>query len=63
MYVQHSESNMILMCLYVDDILLTGSCSEEVVKFKKTLMHEFEVTDLGKLVYFLGMKVYTLNKV
>ena len=55
--VQQSEKNMILVCLYVDDILLTGSCSKEVVKFKKTLMNELEMTDLRKLVYFLGMEV------
>ena len=61
-YVQHSESNMILVCLYVDDILLTISCSEEVIKFKKTLMNEFEMTDLGKLVYFLGIKALYSKK-
>src|SRR3954468_16421509 len=43
-YVQHSGSNMILLCLYVDDILLTGSCQEDLMKFKKVLMNEFEIT-------------------
>ena len=48
---------MILVFLYVNDILLTGSCPGEIVKFKKMLMNEFEMNDLGKLIYFLGMKV------
>src|SRR4051812_49356764 len=56
-YVQHCGSNMILSCLYVDDILLTGSCSEDLMKFKKVLMNEFEITDLGKMSYFLGMEI------
>lgn len=56
-YEHHSGNNIIPACLYVDDILLTGSCPEAVMKFKKTLMNEFEMTDLGKLAYFLGMKV------
>ena len=56
-YVQHSGSNMILVCLYVDDILLTGSCPEDIIKFKKVLMNEFEMTDLGNMVYFLGIKI------
>ena len=56
-YVQHtSEGNMILVCLYVDDILLTGSSEQEIAKFKKVLMNEFEMTDLGKMSYFLGME-------
>ncbi|XP_058771602.1 uncharacterized mitochondrial protein AtMg00810-like [Vicia villosa] len=61
-YVQHSGGNMILVCLYVDDILMTGGCYEEVVKFKKILMSEFEMSDLGKLVYFLGMEVLYSKK-
>ena len=28
-YVKHSGSNMILVCLYGDDILLTGSCNQK----------------------------------
>ncbi|XP_050909451.1 uncharacterized mitochondrial protein AtMg00810-like [Lathyrus oleraceus] len=56
-YVQHtSEGNIILMCLYVDDILLTGSCEYEITKFKKVLMNEFEITNLGNMTYFLRMK-------
>ena len=52
-YVQHtSEGNMILVCLYVDDILLTGSCEHEITKFKKELMNEFEMTDLGNMVCY-----------
>src|SRR3954463_1547 len=56
-YVQHSGSNMILLCLYVDDILLTGSCSEDLMKFKKVLMNKFEITNRGKMSYFLGMEI------
>lgn len=62
-YVQNtSQGNMIVVCLYVDDILLTGSCSNEIVKFKKVLMNEFEMTDLGKMVYFLGMEILYFEK-
>lgn len=47
MYVQHtSNDNMILVCLYVDDILLTGSCTYEINKFKKVLMNAFDMADL-----------------
>ncbi|XP_050885332.1 uncharacterized mitochondrial protein AtMg00810-like [Lathyrus oleraceus] len=62
-YVQHtSDINMILMCIYVDDILLTGSCSDEIVKFKKVLMNAFGMSDLGNMVYFLRMEVLYSDK-
>ncbi|XP_058740862.1 uncharacterized mitochondrial protein AtMg00810-like [Vicia villosa] len=62
-YVQHtSGGNMILVCLYVDDILLTMGYSDEMVKFKKVLMNEFEMTDLGKLLYSLRMEILYSEK-
>ena len=53
--VKHSDNNMILVCLYVDDILLTGSFEQEIAEFKKVLMNSFEMTDLWKMSFFLGM--------
>ncbi|XP_058761601.1 secreted RxLR effector protein 161-like [Vicia villosa] len=51
-----------MVCLYVDDILLTWSCSDEIVKYKNVLMNEFEMTDLVNLVYFLGIEVLYSEK-
>ena len=48
---------MILVCLYVDEILLTWSFPKDIIKFKEVLMNGFEMTDLGNMVYFLGMKI------
>ncbi|XP_050891006.1 uncharacterized mitochondrial protein AtMg00810-like [Lathyrus oleraceus] len=63
LYVQHIyDSNMILVCLYFDDILLTGSCSDEITKFKKVLMNEFEITDIENMIYFLGMEILYFDK-
>ncbi|XP_058740875.1 uncharacterized mitochondrial protein AtMg00810-like [Vicia villosa] len=53
---------MILVCLYVDDILLTGSCPNDIIKFKEVLMNELEMTDLGNMVYFLGMEIMYSEK-
>ncbi|XP_050908655.1 uncharacterized mitochondrial protein AtMg00810-like [Lathyrus oleraceus] len=62
-YVQHtSEGNMIMLCLYFDDILLTGSCSDEIMKLKNVLMDEFEMTGLRNMVYFLGMEILNSEK-
>ncbi|XP_050895365.1 uncharacterized protein LOC127101984 [Lathyrus oleraceus] len=62
-YIQHtSEGGMILVCLYVDDVLLTRSCSDEIMKFKKVLMNEFEMTGMGNMIYFIGMEILYSKK-
>lgn len=44
----------IIICLYVDDLLITGADEVEIRKVKTKLMQEFEMFDLGNLSYFLG---------
>lgn len=45
------------MVLYVDDVLIAGSNKDVIVELKKKLSSEFEMTDLGELSHFLGIKV------
>lgn len=52
-----SDSDLLLICLYVDDLLVTGSNEKKINEIKRRLMNEFEVSDLGKLSYFLGMEL------
>ncbi|GJT84466.1 ribonuclease H-like domain-containing protein, partial [Tanacetum coccineum] len=43
--------------VYVDDIIITGNNESEINNFKKYLSSKFKIKDLGKLKYFLGVKV------
>ena len=57
MYVNDINSvRQIILCLYVNDLLIIGSDEDEIMKVKSKLMQEFEMSDLGNLSYFLGMK-------
>ncbi|GJT93171.1 ribonuclease H-like domain-containing protein [Tanacetum coccineum] len=41
----------------IDDIIITGNNLNEINKFKQFLKNKFMIKDLGKLKYFLGIKV------
>ena len=43
--------------IYVDDMVNTGNNAKEIDKLKRQLFQEFEMKDLGKLKYFLGIEV------
>ncbi|RHN81694.1 putative RNA-directed DNA polymerase [Medicago truncatula] len=56
-----SDGGIVIICLYVDDLLITGSSISEIVKVKEKLKLEFEMTDLGELSFFLGMEFVKLK--
>ena len=43
--------------MYVDDLIFTGNDESMFAEFKKSMMIEFDMTDLGKMRYFLGVEV------
>jgi len=51
------EGNVLIISLYVDDLIYTGNDELMVSKFKDSMKHEFDMTDLGKIRYFLGLEV------
>ncbi|XP_044478603.1 uncharacterized mitochondrial protein AtMg00810-like isoform X1 [Mangifera indica] len=57
MFYKRSEKGKIsILIVYINDIILTGDDSEELVNIKKKLARDFEIKDLGLLKYFLGME-------
>ena len=43
--------------VYVDDIVIAGKSEKQVKEFKRALGDRFDVKDLGKLHYFLGIRI------
>ena len=52
---EDSHGNILILCLYVDDMIYTGNMLLD--EFKTTMTNEFEMTDLGLMKYFLGIEV------
>lgn len=52
----HADSVKVIISLYVDDLLFTGSNDSFLTNFKLQLMKEFEMTNLGEMQYFLRLQ-------
>ncbi|GKV14655.1 hypothetical protein SLEP1_g25495 [Rubroshorea leprosula] len=58
LYVKFNESgDILILCLYVDDLIFTSNSTRMIEDFKRSMMHEFEMMDLGLMSYFLGIEV------
>lgn len=56
-YVRTKQSNILIIGVYVDDLIITGTEAIDIQEFKHQMMNEFEMSDLGLLSYYLGIEV------
>ncbi|KAG7588878.1 Reverse transcriptase RNA-dependent DNA polymerase [Arabidopsis suecica] len=56
-YRKKEKEEFLVIAVYVDDLLVTGSNLEMILEFKKGMARNFEMSDLGKLTYYLGIEV------
>ena len=52
-----SGGEMFLVGVYVDDIILAGKSDKRIKEVKRALAAKFDIKDMGRLHYFLGMKI------
>ncbi|KAG5223030.1 Retrovirus-related polyprotein from transposon [Salix suchowensis] len=50
-YDGRGRGNILIVCLYVDDLIYTGNDECMFTKFKQSMMNEFEMTDLGSVCW------------
>jgi hypothetical protein len=51
------NGNILLVCLYVNDLIFTGNNPSMFEDFNKAMTQEFEMTDIGIMSYYLGIEV------
>ncbi|KAG7599586.1 Reverse transcriptase RNA-dependent DNA polymerase [Arabidopsis suecica] len=56
-YRKQEKEHHLLVAVYVDDLLVTGSSLSLIQEFKKRMASKFEMSDLGLLTYYLGIEV------
>jgi hypothetical protein len=56
----NEQGQVLIVCLYVDDLIYT--CNLSIDMFKSAMEKEFEMTDLGLMKYFLVIEVTQNDK-
>ena len=56
-YVKNTEKEYVIVCLYVDDMLITGSSDDMIKATKKMLTSKFDMKDIGVADVILGIKI------
>ncbi|KAJ0705145.1 putative RNA-directed DNA polymerase [Helianthus annuus] len=56
LFIKNTKTSKMVICLYVDDLIIASDSLSMINQLKDSMKKEFEMTDLGILHYFLGMK-------
>ncbi|XP_068309693.1 uncharacterized mitochondrial protein AtMg00810-like [Pyrus communis] len=57
LFVKYVGAGIVILLLYVDDIIITGSAAATIQQVIAQLTKEFELKDLGPLHFFLGIQI------
>eukprot|EP00253_Pinus_taeda_P035682 PITA_35682 len=56
-YMLKTHDSLLILVLYVDDLLITGSSVSAIAAVKRALHDRFLMTDMGPLHFFLGLEI------
>ena len=56
-YLKLDHFYLMIIFLYVDDLIITGSSKKDISSLKDAMNHAFSMTVLGLLSQFLGLKI------
>lgn len=56
-YTKREGEEALIICVYVDDLLVTGTSISNINRFKERMSEFFDMSDMGKLSHYLGIEV------
>jgi hypothetical protein len=56
-YCRGGGGRRLIVGVYVDDLLITGTTPEEIRRFKREMQLQFKMADLGLLSFYLGLEI------
>lgn len=57
-YTRKLGAEVLIVAVDVDDLLVTGTNTRVIKSFKKKMNSGFDMSDLNKLSYYLGIEVH-----
>ena len=57
LFIYNDDYHLFFLLLYVDDIIVTGNHAAFIISVLAVLGTDFDLKDLGKLHYFLGLQI------
>ena len=57
LFIKNTDSDMIIVQIYVDDIVFSATNLILCKKFEHLMQGEFEMSMVGELSYFLGLHI------
>ena len=57
LYLKIANEECVLLLVYVDDVLVTGSSTEMIARTKSDLKTRCEMTDSGQCAFVLGIEL------
>nr|GEX40173.1 retrovirus-related Pol polyprotein from transposon TNT 1-94 [Tanacetum cinerariifolium] len=57
LFTKKKSSNLIIVQIYVDDIILGSTCQDMCDEFSKIMHDEFEMSMMSELNFFLGLQI------
>ena len=61
LYYETKVEGRLIIGVYVDDMIIMGSNSHKIIKFKEAMKKVFEMTDLDILSFYLGIEIESEN--
>jgi hypothetical protein len=62
LFTLNHVTNFLLVQIYVDDIIFSGSSHTLVSKFQEMMESEFQMSMMGELTFFLGIQVKQMKQ-
>ena len=56
-YVKETKNSYVILCLYVDNMLIVGSDDDMIKSIKNMLKFKFDMKDMGLVDVILGIKI------
>lgn len=60
-YRKNVDNQLLIVAVYVDDLYVTGSSENVIEVFKGEMASKFDMSNLGRLSYYLGIEVNQFN--